>query len=174
MKIIDKPKVVVSRCLGFADCRYNGQTKSDKFVNKLKEYVDYRTVCPEVEIGLSVPRDPIRLVCEKDEIILYQPKSGKEYTNEMKDYSLSILKSFKDVDGFILKGKSPCCGIKNVKVYLGKEKMVGSTKGGGIFASEIINQYPNLPIEEDGRLTNFKIREHFLTKLYIMFRFRQI
>lgn len=174
MQKIDKPQVVVSRCLGFSNCRYNGQTIPDKFVNKLKDYVEYKTVCPEVEIGLGVPRDTIRLVSEKEEILLYQPASGKVYTKEMKDYCVDFLDSLKDVDGFILKGRSPSCGIKDVKVYLGKEKAVGSIKGVGIFASHIIEKYPYLAIEEEGRLTNFRIREHFLTKLYIMFKFRQI
>ena len=174
MQKFDKPQVIVSRCLGFATCRYNGQTTPDKFVNKLKEYVEYRTVCPEVEIGLGVPRDPIRLVSENNEIILYQPTTGKEYTKAMIDYTLSILETFENVDGFILKGRSPSCGIKDVKVYLGKEKAVGSTKGVGIFAEQVMKKYPYLAIEEEGRLTNFRIREHFLTKLYIMYKFRQV
>lgn len=174
MEKLCKPQVMVSRCLGFSACRYNGQTIQNKFVNKLKDYVEYTTVCPEVEIGLGIPRDPIRLVSEKDEILLYQPTTGKEYTKEMTDYSLNFLDSLKDVDGFILKGRSPSCGMKDVKVYLGKEKAVGSTKGSGIFASLVMKKYPYLAIEEEGRLTNFRIREHFLTKLYIMFKLRQV
>lgn len=170
----NKPQIVVSRCLGFEACRYDGQIIMDKFVDKLKDYVDYKTVCPEVEIGLGIPRNPIRLVAEKEKIILYQPNSGKEYTEEMKSYSLNILAALKEVDGFILKGRSPSCGIKDVKVFLGKEKTVGSTKGVGIFATEVMKKYPYLAIEEEGRLTNFRIREHFLTKLFIMFKFRQI
>lgn len=174
MENIDKPKIVVSRCLGFSACRYNGQNVPDKFVNKLKDYVEYITVCPELDIGLGVPRDPVRLVYEKDEIQLYQPASGKVYTEEMESYSLNFLNSLKEVDGFILKGRSPSCGIKDVKMYLGKEKAVASTKTRGIFASKVIEKYPYVAIEEEGRLTNFRIREHFLTKLYIMFKFRKV
>jgi uncharacterized protein YbgA (DUF1722 family)/uncharacterized protein YbbK (DUF523 family) len=174
MENLDRPQVVVSRCLGFSACRYNGQTIPDKFVNNLKEYVEYKTVCPEVEIGLGIPRDPIRLVSEKNEILLYQPTSGKTYTKEMLDYSTKLLDSIEEVDGFILKGRSPSCGTRNVKIYLGKEKTVGSIKGAGIFAAEVMKKYPNLAIEEEGRLTNFRIRDHFLTKLYIMFKFRQV
>lgn len=174
MKIIDKPKVIVSRCLGFSACRYNGQTVPDKFVNKLKDYVEFNTVCPEVEIGLGVPRDPIRLVSDKDEVVVYQPASGTEYTKEMNDYSSGILNSLKNVDGFILKKRSPSCGIKDVKMYLGKEKSAMSTKGIGIFAEQAMKKFPYLAIEEEGRLTNFRIREHFLTQLYIMFRFRHV
>lgn len=174
MEKVNKPFVVVSRCLGFSACRYDGQMISDKFVSKLKDYVEYKTVCPEVEIGLGVPRDTIRLISKDDEIILYQPASDKEYTKEMVQYSLNCLDSLEDIDGFILKGRSPSCGIKGVKVYLGKEKAAMSTKGAGIFASLVMKKYPYLAIEEEGRLTNFKIREHFLIKLYIMFKFRRV
>lgn len=174
MEKLDKPRVVVSKCLGFSACRYNGQSVPDKFVNNLKDHVEYITVCPEVGIGMGIPRDPIRVVSEKDEIILYQPSTGKEFTKEMLEYSLEFLDSLKEVDGFILKGRSPSCGIKDVKVYLGKEKPIGSTKGSGIFAAEVMKKYPYLAIEEEGRLTNFRIREHFLTKLYIMFNFRKV
>lgn len=170
----DKPFVVVSRCLGFSACRYDGQMISDKFVDKLKDYVEYKTVCPEVEIGLGVPRDTIRLISKDDEVIVYQPATDKEYTKEMMDYSLNCLDSFTDIDGFILKGRSPSCGIKGVKIYSGKEKAAMSSKGAGIFARLVVKQYPYLAIEEEGRLTNFKIREHFLTKLYIMFKFRSV
>ena len=78
-----KPTVVVSRCLGFDHCRYNGDVIMDKFVERLKPYVNYITVCPEVEIGLGVPRKPIRLVMENDILDIYQPDSGNTYTKEM-------------------------------------------------------------------------------------------
>lgn len=146
----------------------------DKFVDKLKDYVEYKTVCPEVEIGLGIPRDTLRLVLEKDKIILYQPATGKEYTKQMDEYSIKCLDSLEEVDGFILKGRSPSCGIKDVKVYLGKEKTTGAIKGVGIFASQVMKKYPLLAIEEEGRLTNFRVREHFLTKIYIMFKFREV
>jgi uncharacterized protein YbgA (DUF1722 family)/uncharacterized protein YbbK (DUF523 family) len=174
MQSLSKPKVVVSKCLGFSNCRYNGNTIPDKFVHKLKDYVEYIPVCPEVEIGLSVPRASLRLVKEKDELFLFQPVSRKDYAKEMEDYSEVLLNSLEEVDGFILKGRSPSCGIKDVKVYLGKEKTNGSTKGSGIFASKVLKKYPHLAIEEEGRLTNFRIREHFLTKLHIMFKLRQV
>jgi uncharacterized protein YbgA (DUF1722 family)/uncharacterized protein YbbK (DUF523 family) len=174
MQKIDKPQIVVSRCLGFSACRYDGKIIEDKFVNKLKEYVNFITVCPEMDIGLGVPRDTIRLVSQANKIILYQPASGKEYTKEMMNYFFAFLDLIKDVDGFIFKGRSPSCGIKDVKVYLGKKKDSGVINGTGIFATQIMKKYPYLAIEEEGRLCNAKIREHFLIKLYIMFKLRQV
>ena len=170
----NKPTVVVSRCLGFCKCRYNGDIIMDKFVQKLKEHVNYITVCPEADIGLGTPREPVRLVSENEIIELYQPATGTVYTNDMEKYSKDFLKSLGEVHGFILKGRSPSCGIKDVKVYLGKEKSVGSIKGIGLFASHAINTYPHIPIEEEGRLTNYEIREHFLTKLYTFFKFYKV
>lgn len=170
----EKPTIVISRCLGFCKCRYNGDVVNDRFVQKLKEHVNYITVCPEVDIGLGIPRDPVRLVLENEAIELYQPVTGKIYTKEMDDYSKNFFQSLGQIHGFILKGRSPSCGIKDVKVYLGKEKAVGSIKGVGLFASHAIKNYPYLPIEEEGRLMNYAIREHFLTKLYTFFRFQEV
>lgn len=174
MKDNSKPTVVVSRCLGFDNCRYNGDIIMDKFVEGLKPYVNYITVCPEVEIGLGVPRKPIRLIMEDDVVELYQPDSGNTYTKEMNKYCEDIFESLEEVHGFLLKGRSPSCGIKDVKIYLGKDNYKGSIKGGGIFASAVKERYPNLPVEEEGRLTNYSLREHFLTKLYTFFRFQQV
>ncbi len=169
-----KPTIVVSRCLGFCKCRYNGDVIPDRFVQSLGEHVNYVTVCPEVEIGLGVPRNPVRLVMEKDALELYQPASGNTYTNEMNQYAKTFFESAGPIHGFILKGRSPSCGIKDVKIHLNKEKPTGSIKGVGVFASHAIERYPNLPIEEEGRLTNYAIREHFLTKLYTFFRFQKV
>ncbi len=170
----NKPTVVVSRCLGFDNCRYNGDVINDKFVERLKPYVNYITVCPEVEIGLGVPRKPIRLVMENEIIDLYQPETKNTYTKDMNDYSENLFHNLEDVHGFLLKGRSPSCGIKDVKVYHGREKFTGSSKGSGIFAAAVMEEYPDLAIEEEGRLTNYALREHFLTKLYTFFKFQKV
>lgn len=170
----NKPTVVVSRCLGFCHCRYNGDVISDAFVEQLKDHVNYITVCPEVEIGLGVPRNPVRLVLDNGNLELYQPATGNVYTEEMNRYSAELFESLGEIHGFLLKGRSPSCGTKDVKIYVNKEKAVGSVKGVGLFASRAMERYPNLPMEEEGRLTNYAIREHFLTKLYTFFRFGKV
>jgi uncharacterized protein YbgA (DUF1722 family)/uncharacterized protein YbbK (DUF523 family) len=169
-----KPTVVVSRCLGFDKCRYNGDTIPDKFVKKLENWVNYITVCPEVDIGLPIPRETIRLVSDNDEVKLYQPSTGRDLTEEMNSFIDRFLSSLPQVDGFILKGRSPSCGTKDVKIYIGKEKAVGSVKGAGLFGRAVAEGFPSSAVEEEGRLTNFKIREHFLTKLFIFFKLRQL
>lgn len=169
-----KPTIVVSRCLGFDHCRYNGEMKPDEFVKRLGDYVNYLTVCPEVDIGLPIPRETIRLVSEKDEIRLFQPSTARDLTENMTSFTNSFLASLPEIEGFILKSRSPSCGTKDVKIYLGKEKAVGSIKGAGLFGKAVTERFFATAIEEEGRLTNFKIREHFLTKLFTFFTLRQI
>jgi uncharacterized protein YbgA (DUF1722 family)/uncharacterized protein YbbK (DUF523 family) len=147
---------------------------SSDFVEMLKPFVNYITVCPEVEIGLGVPRNPVRLVNRDGKIELYQPAADRTFTQEMNQYAEELIRSLGNIHGFILKGRSPSCGIKDVKIYASAEKSSSSQKGVGIFAAQAIERYPNLPIEEEGRLTNYAIREHFLTKLYTMFRFQAV
>lgn len=174
-----RPQVVVSRCLGFDTCRYNGVTIPDKFVEALGAYVTYVTVCPEVQIGLGAPRDPIRIVVVEGTPRVVQPASGRDVTEEMQSFSETFLNDLGDIDGFILKGRSPSCGIKDVKQYTGpavegKRQNILNTTGVGIFARAVMARYPKLPIEEEGRLTNFTIREHFLTAIFTLADFRRV
>ena len=169
-----KARIVVSRCLGFAHCRYNGDVIRDEFVENLSPFVEYITLCPEVEIGLGIPRKPIRLIKENDKLELYQPATEELFTEEMHEYNNRVLDNLEDIDGFILKGRSPSCGIKDVKVYNGRGKAPVLGKDVGVFGGAVLEKFPHLPVEEEGRLTNLKIREHFLTKLYTMKRFKEV
>lgn len=169
-----KPKVLISRCLGFENCRYNGSIISFELLNLVKDLIEFIPVCPEVDIGLTVPRKSLRLIKEDDRIELVQPHYKRYLTDEMENYSQEILSKYSEVDGFILKGRSPSCGIKDVKVYSGMENSPVIEKDRGIFARKVIKKFPYLPLEEEGRLTNLVIREHFFTKLYTIFNFKNI
>jgi len=116
------PIVVVSKCLGFARCRYNGQTIPDDFVSALEPFVAYRTVCPEVEIGLGVPRESLRVVAVDGERRLLQPETGRDVTEAMNTFAEDFLASLDDVDGFILKNRSPSCGMNDVRVYTSSKR----------------------------------------------------
>lgn len=174
MKDFYKPTILVSKCLGFEACRYNGEMAKDEFVEKLKDYVKFITVCPEVGIGLTTPRDVIRIVKNGDGIKLIQPKTGNDYTDVMFEFSGEFLNHIDEVDGCILKSRSPSCGIKDVKIYNGSGKGVSSSKGKGIFGEAVIDRFIGTAIEDEGRLKDFDIREHFLTKIFIMREFREI
>jgi uncharacterized protein YbgA (DUF1722 family)/uncharacterized protein YbbK (DUF523 family) len=168
------PKVFISHCLGFGRCRYNGQTIVDPFVEMLRPFVEPVTVCPEVEIGLGVPRPPIRLIEEQAEISLIQPETGRDVTNEMTAFAESFLGTLDDVDGFILKYRSPSCGPNQVKVYNSRKPEAGHRKGAGAFGGRIVERFCGFPIEDEGRLHSFDIRQHFLTQLFSLARFRDV
>lgn len=169
-----KPIVVLSNCLEYKACRYNGEVIPNSFVKILEPYVRYIKVCPELKIGLGLPRDPIKIVFINGEERLIQPSSGMDLTDRMNKFSKEYVCSVTEADGFILKSKSPSCGIKDVKLSGTVDK--GSTLGrtNGFFANAVLETFDGLAIEDESRLSNFTIREHFLTKLFAMARFRHI
>lgn len=171
MNMRRKPRIVVSKCLEFAPCRYNGQMISSPIVKLLKDHVEFIPVCPEMEVGLGVPRNPIRVCRDKGGLILVQPATGLDVTLEMRRFVEGFLDSLEDVDGFILKNRSPSCGIGDVKIYQGPDTNSAVERGSGFFGGVIQDHFPLLPIEDEGRLSNFRIREHFLTQLYTAHRF---
>ena len=138
MRSFPKPKVVVSKCLEFEACRWNGAMIPSDVVRLLKPHVDFTPVCPEVEIGLGVPRKPIRILSIKGELTLMQHETEKEVTGDMMRFADRFLGSLDDVDGFILKYRSPSCGLKDVMFYpsLGKSRSVG--RGSGIFGGAVL------------------------------------
>lgn len=167
MRIFPRPRIVCSRCLEFDHCRYNGDCISNSFVRALEPFVDFITVCPECDIGLGIPRKPVRLAMEKDELRLFQPATGLDCTRDMKEFSSRWLASTGQVDGFILKFRSPSCGAGNVKVYNSKAPDAAShSKGVGMFASLAREARPLSIVEDEGRLNNFDIREHFLSRIF--------
>jgi uncharacterized protein YbgA (DUF1722 family)/uncharacterized protein YbbK (DUF523 family) len=174
MREFVRPKVVVSKCLEFDHCRYNGEMVSSPIVAKLKEYVDFLPVCAEVEIGLGIPRSPIRIVLDKKEHRLIQPASGRDVTEDMRAFCTDFLDSLEDIEGFILKFRSPSCGFKNVNVYTSAEKSGAIEKTSGFFGGAILKKFPSLPVEDEGRLRNARIKEHFLTKLFTLASFRKV
>lgn len=168
-----KPKILVSSCLWFAACRYNGQKLASPVLEKLKEFVDVLDVCPEVEIWLGVPRLPIHLEYKNKEVVLIQTSTEKNVANEMKSFSQKFCQTLKDVDGAILKSKSPSCGIVNVRME-GTSKSDNPFKWRGIFTHYLLEKYPFLAIEDEGRLLNYEIREIFFTKIFCKANFREL
>jgi uncharacterized protein YbgA (DUF1722 family)/uncharacterized protein YbbK (DUF523 family) len=174
MREFPRPRVIVSKCIEFEPCRYNGVMIPSPVVEILKDLVEFSPVCPEVEIGLGVPRKPIRIVATEGELRLVQPESGRDVTAEMKEFAESYLGTVRDVDGFILKFRSPSCGMKDVKIHRSIEKAAPVSKGAGFFGGAVTERFSHLAVEDEGRLKNYRIREHFLTKLFTLARFREI
>lgn len=168
------PKIIISKCLGFFPCRWNGIMISSPIIDSLKPFVEFHPVCPELEIGLGVPRHPIRIIEKKGNHFLIQPATGKDLTEIMTRFSHKYLNSIDEVDGWILKSRSPSCGIKNVKIFTDLENNKPKGRGRGFFGREVLNFYPLSAVEDEGRLKNFRIREHFFTKIFTKARFRKI
>jgi uncharacterized protein YbgA (DUF1722 family)/uncharacterized protein YbbK (DUF523 family) len=172
--IMARPIVVVSKCLGFERCRWNGEIINDDFTHLLEPHVEFLTICPEKEIGLGVPRDPIHIESEKGALRLVQPATARDVSGEMSAFAGSFLGSLKDVDGFLLKARSPSCGPFDVKIYAAGGKSGAMNKGSGFFGGEVLARFPALPAETEGRLKNFRIREHYLTRLFTLADFRSL
>ncbi len=168
-----KPRLLISACLGSEKVRYNGQDVPSETVGDLIPFVDLVKVCPEYEIGLGVPREPIRIVKQDGEYRLIQHKTEKDVTDDMNNFSKNFVDKLEDFDGAIFKSKSPTMGLQNIKVYSGMKGAGVVEKCGGFFAQRVAKKYPGYPIEEDDRLRNKRIREHFYTKLFLFARYRQ-
>ncbi len=167
-----KPKIVISKCIEFESCRYDGSMITSRIVKMLKDFVDFIPVCPEMEIGLPAPRNALRLIKTDSGTKLVDSKNGDDFTKQLTEYSEEFLSGLVNVHGFILKSRSPSCGAREVKLYNKTGKAVAiSRKSKGIFGEAVLDRFPHLAVEDEGRLTNLQIREHFLTKLFTLAAF---
>jgi uncharacterized protein YbbK (DUF523 family)/uncharacterized protein YbgA (DUF1722 family) len=174
MLAFPRPVVVISKCLGFDTCRYDGEKIECGFMRELKPYVRFIPVCPEIEIGLGVPRDPVMLVLTKGKKNLFQEATGRDLTSRMRKFSTRFLSSLGEVDGFILKRKSPSCGVRDAKVFAGMKAIDRVVqKSSGIFAEDALNRFPNVAIEDELRLESSRIRHQWLTSLFTLAAFRK-
>lgn len=176
-KIYLKPTVVISKCLEHGHCRYDSSQAKSPFVKTLALYANLITVCPEVEIGLPIPREAIRVIKSDNEHKLVTSMSGQDISLRMKTYTDKFISEYskKNIHGFILKSKSPSCGIKDVKVYKAAGKSPSlEGKVSGFFGGMILDSFEGLAVEDEGRLTNYNIREHFLTRIYAYSSFEEV
>ncbi len=168
-----RPRVVISRCIEFDPCRYNGNKIPSELVLRLMPYVDFLPVCVETDMGLGVPREPVRIVRIDGKDHLVQPATGRDVTEEALRFTCDHLSKLQDLDGFILKGRSPSCGINDVRVYLpggGNATLTGNATG--MFTREVLKTFPDLAVEDEVRLLNERIADNFLTKIFTFARFR--
>ncbi|GBD39430.1 hypothetical protein HRbin37_01712 [bacterium HR37] len=161
-----KPNIVLSKCINLESVRYNGGIIRDEFVERLGKFVNYIPVCPEMAIGMGVPRPPVTLIKTKNQLVrIVEPKTGKDHTDRMNKFSEEYLNSISEVDGFLLKAKSPSCGVHNTKIF-SPDTGIPIGKGSGLFAQRVIDLFPGLPVEDEMRLKNYWIRRNFLTKIF--------
>jgi len=168
-----KPNLFISRCIEQEACRWNAAVISSAEIKKLLPYINVINACPEADIGLGIPRDPIRILMQNEQKRLIQPSTNLDLTDKMLSFCDLTLSKLNDLDGFILKSKSPSCGLKDVKLYESDHNKK-SELGSGIFGQAVKDCFPDLPMEDEGRLTNSKIREHFYSAVFTLARFRSI
>ncbi|MFO7783828.1 MAG: YbgA family protein [Thermodesulfobacteriota bacterium] len=166
-------KIGISTCLMGEKVRYDGGHKQDRYItDTLGAYFTFVPVCPEVECGLPVPREAMRLVGDPDAPRLITIRSNKDHTDRMLSWARKRVKGLEaeDLCGFIFKGGSPSSGMERVKVYDGNG--VPAKKGSGLFARAFMDHFPRIPVEEDGRLHDPGLRENFIERIFALKRWR--
>jgi uncharacterized protein YbgA (DUF1722 family)/uncharacterized protein YbbK (DUF523 family) len=169
-----KIRLGMSSCLLGERVRWNGDHKLDRFLtDTLGKFVKYVPVCPEVECGFGIPREPFRQVGDPDSPRLITPRTKIDYTERMTEWARKRVRELEkeDLCGFIFKSRSPSSGMERVKVY--NEKGVPVKKGVGIFARIFMEHFPLIPVEEDGRLHDPILRENFIERIFAFKRWRE-
>ena len=159
--------------------RFDGQHKRDAFlVEALGPFVEFVPVCPEVEAGMSIPREPVRLVRAADEpdvtvAKMVGQRSGDDWTARMNAYAAKRVAALRKeaLSGYVLKKDSPSCGLMRVKVYPSDQRKAAPERvGQGLFAAALVQTLPHLPIEEEGRLNDAHLRESFIERVFAYHR----
>jgi uncharacterized protein YbgA (DUF1722 family)/uncharacterized protein YbbK (DUF523 family) len=162
---LDRIRLGVSACLLGEEVRFDGGHKHDRFLTDvLGRHVEWVPVCPEVELGLGVPRDTLRLVGTADAPRLMQEKTGEDLTARMQRYSRDRVRELAalELDGYVLKRASP--------FY--RDNGVPAADGRGLFAGALVTALPALPVEEEGRLNDPALRENFIERVFVAARWR--
>jgi uncharacterized protein YbgA (DUF1722 family)/uncharacterized protein YbbK (DUF523 family) len=173
----DRPaiRVGISSCLLGEEVRYDGGHKHDSLITGLLgRWFEFVPVCPEVEIGLGIPRPNLRLVGSVDAPRMITQKTGEDHTDTMQRYATRRASQLArlDLHGYILKRASPSCGMERVKVYEGKGPALN--KGVGLFAAALMERLPSLPVEEEGRLRDAPLRENFIERVFARYRWFEL
>ncbi len=172
---MERIKLGISTCLLGERIRYDGGHKLDRFLrDTLGQYVDYVPVCPEVECGLPVPRESMHLEGNPASPRLVTSRTHQDMTERMIQWAKKrvIELEKEDLCGFIFKSDSPSSGMERVRVY--NEKGMPVKKGIGIFAKIFMEHFPLLPVEDEGRLHDPKLRENFIERIFTLKRWREV
>jgi uncharacterized protein YbgA (DUF1722 family)/uncharacterized protein YbbK (DUF523 family) len=171
----EKIKIGISTCLLGEQVRYDGGHKHDRFLTDvLGPYVEWVSVCPELEVGMGVPREAVRLVGPPSAPRMVGGASGEDWTDRMNAYSerkVAQLGKLK-LSGYVLKSKSPTCGMERVKLY--NPKGMASKDGVGLFADVLIKGHPLIPVEEEGRLNDPHLRDNFIVRVFAYHRLQKL
>jgi uncharacterized protein YbgA (DUF1722 family)/uncharacterized protein YbbK (DUF523 family) len=168
-------RIGISSCLLGEKVRYDGGHKRDAYLlETFGRFVEWVPVCPEVEMGLDTPRETLRLVRIGEEVRMVMPKTGADHTDAMRSYAERRLNELahEDLCGYVLKKGSPSCGMERVRVF--DAHGVPAKSGRGLFAEALLHRFPNLPVEEEGRLYDPRLRENFIERVFVYNRLRTL
>lgn len=166
-------KLGISKCLLGENVRYDGSHQRNHYLTEvLGKFTHWVPVCPEVECGLPVPREAMRLVGDPDNPRLVTRKTKIDHTDKMQRWAKKRIDALKkeDLCGFVFKSRSPSSGMQGVKIY--NEAGMPAKKGAGIFAKEVIDHFPLLPMEDEGRLNDGPLRENFIERVFVFHRWK--
>jgi uncharacterized protein YbgA (DUF1722 family)/uncharacterized protein YbbK (DUF523 family) len=171
----DKIPLGISACLLGNNVRFDGGHKRFAFADEqLAPYVQFEPVCPEMSIGLPVPRPALRLVKSDEGVTLrFSQDQTEDLTERMQSWAVPKVASLSHLAGFLVCAKSPSCGLERVRVYSSNGKDAKKS-GIGLFTSELLNQYPWLPVEEEGRLNDPLLRENFIERIFALHELNQL
>ena len=183
--VADRPRIGVSRCLLGEPVRHDGGHKRDPFlVSTLGDHVEWVPICPEVEAGMGTPREAVRLVAPGDggsRLRMLGARSGDDWTAPMRAWSRKAVRRLGadgPLSGYILKKDSPSCGMTRVRVYAaqaaGGGRAAAVRQGRGLFAEALIEAFPTLPVEEEGRLHDPRLRDNFIERVFAYRRLRTL
>lgn len=172
---MDKISIGISSCLMGEEVRFNGGHKLSRLcVNTLSDFFEYKAICPEVGIGLGIPRKAIHLIGDPDAPRAVNTSDESiDVTDQLKEFAEQTIPTLDKICGYIFIKGSPSCGLFRVKVYnKGNPNPVDS--GRGIYAQEVTNSMPLLPVEEAGRLTDPVLRENFIARVFAYHRWQKL
>jgi uncharacterized protein YbgA (DUF1722 family)/uncharacterized protein YbbK (DUF523 family) len=170
----ERIRMGVSACLLGQQVRYDGGHKHDRYITDiLGEYLEFVPVCPEVEAGFPIPRETFRLVGDPENPRLVTSRSQVDHTERMLAWAERRVRELEkeNLCGFIFKSDSPNSGLSRVKVY--NAKGMAEKKGVGLFARAFTRHFPLLPVEEEGRLNDAKLRETFIEQIFTLKHWRE-
>ncbi|MGR8953041.1 MAG: YbgA family protein, partial [Gammaproteobacteria bacterium] len=168
-----KIPIGISSCLLGQEVRFDGGHKHDSYITgTLGQYFEFHPFCPEVAIGLGVPRPTLHLVKVDDRIRCVGIKDPEhDVTERLRDYADALKDRHAELCGYILKKDSPSCGMERVKIYGGSQPR---REGVGIYAEAMMQANPLLPVEEEGRLGDPGLRENFIQRVYVYYRWKRL
>jgi uncharacterized protein YbgA (DUF1722 family)/uncharacterized protein YbbK (DUF523 family) len=172
---VEAIRIGISSCLLGQPVRFDGGHKRDAFlVDTFGAFVEWVPVCPEVELGLGTPRESLRLVRKGQDVRMVNTRSGRDISDAMRAWARTRVEALapEHLAGYVLKKDSPSCGMERVKVYA--ESGPADKSGRGLFAEALMERFPRLPVEEEGRLSDPRLRENFVERVFAYIRLRAL